>query len=396
MTPEPYDYSPLAEHPKLLALYTGWIGQKVCALTTFAVLRDQPGVWRQASAEVDRLTLILRAAEKAKVIDLSSETGALLGVAVGHYADGGWWTTDESTRERIAQHRERGERDEFADQEPDPGSTPFEPRLLLEHDPAYPVASTVIGELDAALVQAGAAMKALDVCRLGVLLSGFCYRSTPRLDVTFINSVFNDLAAHGMTDLGAENELRRALSLSEMGGDRRPASISAPKFFDPPFPGDVQGVGSGGRKPFDPEIDVGLEHRDLVLGCVFGRFGVPVPPAESDASLYPELPAMKMDLQVILDQAVEGSPGRKGVTQPVRDAAVDRGHFWIDEAIIYLGANQLGVNPRKFMYRLVEKGALPGKKINGRFVFYKADLDRVIANGDHKRSPGRPKKHHSA
>ena len=80
----------------------------------------------------------------------------------------------------------------------------------------------------------------------------------------------------------------------------------------------------------------------------------------------------------------------------MRDAAVDRGHFWIDEAIIYLGANQLGVNPRKFMYRLVEKGALPGKKINGRFVFYKADLDRVIANGDHKRSPGRPKKHHSA
>jgi len=37
------------------------------------------------------------------------------------------------------------------------------------------------------------ALNALDISRLGVLLSGFCYRSTPQIDVGFINSVLKDL-----------------------------------------------------------------------------------------------------------------------------------------------------------------------------------------------------------
>ena len=393
MTPDSYDYSPLAEHPKLLALYTGWIGQKICALTTFAVLRDQPGVWRQASAEVDRLTLVFRAAEKAEALDLSSETGALLGMAIGQYADGGWWTTDESTRERIAQHRERGERDEFPDQEPDPGSTPFQPRLLLEHDPAYPVASTVIGELDAALVQTSTAMNALNVCRLGVLLSGFCYRSTSGLDISFINSVLNDLAAQDMTDLGAENEFRRALYLSEMDGDRRPASISAPKFFDPPVPGDVQDGDSGGRRPFDPEIDVGLEHRDLILACVFKHFGVEVPPAESDAVWHPELMTVKGRLRTLSRQAVgQRAAGEEG-GHATGSTGKDHDHFWAEEAIEYLGLDRSGLkNPKMALQRLIKNQALRPEKIGRRNVFKRADLDRILEKGGRSRGRGRPPK----
>ena len=398
MIPESYDYDALAEHADLLALYTGWIGQKVCVLTTSAALWDRQDLWRQAPAEVDRLILVFRAAEKAKLIDLTSGIGALLGTLVRHCSDGGWWTSDEGTGERTADREEgRPDLEELIEDQAVREGTPLFPRLRLEENVLYPVADAVLRPLDEALRHMSSAVGSLDLFRLGTLLSGFCHRLSGPLPVRFVSSVLDDLASHELVDVRAENELRRELGLSEMGGDRRPLSISTPKSFDPPVPGDVQDVvGSGGRKPFDPEIDVGLEHRDLVLGCVFKHFGVPVPPAEIDASLYPELSTMKMDLQVILDQTVEGSPGRKGATQSVMDAAVDRGHFWIKEAIIYLGADQLGVDPKKFVYRLVRKGALPGKKINGRFVFYKADLDRVIANGDHKRSPGRPKKHHSA
>ena len=61
----------------------------------------------------------------------------------------------------------------------------------------------MINQLDAVLMQTAAAMDNLDLCRLGVLLSGFCYRSTPQLGVPFINSVLNNLAARGVTDLQA-------------------------------------------------------------------------------------------------------------------------------------------------------------------------------------------------
>ena len=39
MTTEPYDYEVIAQHPKLLIFYSGWVGQKVCFLTHSAYLR---------------------------------------------------------------------------------------------------------------------------------------------------------------------------------------------------------------------------------------------------------------------------------------------------------------------------------------------------------------------
>jgi hypothetical protein len=138
------------------------------------------------------------------------------------------------------------------------------------------------------------------------------------------------------------------------------------------------------------------DQRDLVLGCVFNRFDVIVPPAERDASQYPELVELKKTLQAVFVETTKSlSPGTEGERQG-KDAGAVRGHLWIDDAIRYLGADQLGVNPQKFIYRLIKKGALPAKKINGRFVFFKADLDRMIANGDHKRTRGRPRKGPSA
>ena len=67
--------------------------------------------------------------------------------------------------------------------------------------------------------------------------------------------------------------------------------------------------------------------------------------------------------------------------------------LWMHEAIAYLGLDRLGLaRPDKAMYRLINKGALRPKKISGHFAFDKAELDRVAANGDQKRGPGRPRK----
>ena len=67
--------------------------------------------------------------------------------------------------------------------------------------------------------------------------------------------------------------------------------------------------------------------------------------------------------------------------------------MWINEAIKYLGLDRTGIKrPDKAIHRLIKKGALHPKKISGRLVFHKKELDAVIANGDHKRGRGRPRK----
>ena len=67
--------------------------------------------------------------------------------------------------------------------------------------------------------------------------------------------------------------------------------------------------------------------------------------------------------------------------------------YWMHEAIIYLGLDRLGLaRPDKAIYRLIKKGALHPRKIAGRFAFDKTELDLVAANGDQKRSRGRPRK----
>jgi len=67
--------------------------------------------------------------------------------------------------------------------------------------------------------------------------------------------------------------------------------------------------------------------------------------------------------------------------------------LWLKEAVAYLGLDRIGLKePTKAIHRLINKGALHPKKISGRLVFDREELDRVLANGDHKRGRGRPRK----
>ena len=68
-------------------------------------------------------------------------------------------------------------------------------------------------------------------------------------------------------------------------------------------------------------------------------------------------------------------------------------HLWINEAIVYLGLDRIGIKrPDKAIHRIIRKGALHPKKISGRLLFDRAELDKVLANGDQKRGRGRPRK----
>ena len=120
MPTDAYNYELIAQHPKLLALYSGWIGQKISFLAHSAVTLDQPNLWSAAAPEMDRLVLLLHYATKAKILKLSDKPGAVLGELIGYFAAGGWWTSQGGTRERAAYHRNRREPDEFHDHEPGP------------------------------------------------------------------------------------------------------------------------------------------------------------------------------------------------------------------------------------------------------------------------------------
>ena len=67
--------------------------------------------------------------------------------------------------------------------------------------------------------------------------------------------------------------------------------------------------------------------------------------------------------------------------------------YWMHEAITYLGLDRLGLaQPEQAIYRMVRKGILKPRKIGRFLAFSKAELDHVVANGEKKRKPGRPRK----
>ena len=385
MSTERYEYKQIAEHPKLLAFYSGWIGQKVCFLTHSAVTCDRSDTWQTAAAEVDRLTLVLNTAEKAKMVKLSGETRTALSELIGHYATGGWWTSDSGTRDRMACQQERRElAQHFDDNDARPDEATFSPRLALEDNPSYPVAPTVINALDATIRQAAIAMDDLDACRLGTLLSGFGHRVTPRLHVQFVNSILDDLAAYDMTDLEAENEFRRAVGLSEVCEDRRPRSVTDPASGLRPFAPKDSTTDRNGRDPFTSYLGDMTGHRDAVLACVFRRFGVTLPPEESNASGHPELAGFKKKLR---------TAPRKVMKSQGKASSAEQTEFWAEEAIVYLGLDRRDMKrPDIALQRLIKNGSLRPTKIGRRNVFKKEDLDRIREKGDQARRRGRPRK----
>ncbi len=67
--------------------------------------------------------------------------------------------------------------------------------------------------------------------------------------------------------------------------------------------------------------------------------------------------------------------------------------YWMHEAIIYLGLDRLGLaQPEQAIYRMVRKGILKPRKIGRFLAFRKSELDHVVANGEKKRTPGRPRR----
>ncbi|MBL7221557.1 MAG: helix-turn-helix domain-containing protein, partial [Phycisphaerae bacterium] len=314
---------------------------------------------------------------------LSAETGAALCKLVGYFAASEWWTSRDGTRERMACKQARLKQEEFPDHERDPGDAPFRPQLLLERDSVYSVAPTVTGQLDAVLMQIAVVMDNLDLCRLGVSLAGFCYRSTSQLGVPFINSVLNNLAARDVTDLQAENEFRLTVGLTEVSEDRRPRSVTDPTLPPPFVPEDVT-AGSNRQGLFAPYVEDMTDQRDLILGCAFQRFDVMIPPAEWDASQYPELPRLKNKLQAASVKTTK-SAGKTNLTEETR--------FWTEEAIAYLGLDRCGLaRPDLSLQRYIKDGVLRPIKIGRRNAFTKAELDRVLEKGSQTRRRGRPRK----
>ena len=67
--------------------------------------------------------------------------------------------------------------------------------------------------------------------------------------------------------------------------------------------------------------------------------------------------------------------------------------YWMHEAIAYLGLDRLGLAyPEQAIYRMVRKGILKPRKIGRYLAFSKSDLEYVVANGEKKKTPGRPRK----
>jgi len=85
---EPYNYNIIAQQPKLLAFYAGWLGQKAYALAYSAVLRDRHELWANAAGEVDRLLLLAHEAAKLKHVDLSGDVGLALSELLARFSSG--------------------------------------------------------------------------------------------------------------------------------------------------------------------------------------------------------------------------------------------------------------------------------------------------------------------
>jgi len=259
-------------------------------------------------------------------------------------------------------------------------------------------AALPIGALDLAVSKVAVGLNALDVSRFGVMLGGFCYRSTARIDVGFVNSVLKDLAGHDLSDLNAENEFRRAVGLSQIDQNRLPLSLTDPKPMPAPsVPADGLDARRDGRNPFDRDLGWLVQNRELILGCVFRRFGVTVPPAMSDAVSHPEMAGLKHELRTL---AIAGGRGEATAaemkvegTEECRKDFTGQKEFWANEAIIYLGLDRLELaRPDMALQRLIGKGSLTPTKIGGRLVFKRAELDHVLEKGDEVRRRGRPRK----
>ncbi len=94
-----------------------------------------------------------------------------------------------------------------------------------------------------------------------------------------------------------------------------------------------------------------------------------------------EIEDIQQALSQIKTMPAKAAPDTKGVP-PSKDV------LYVKEAASYLGMTVK--RPDNAMQRLIERGDLPRKVINGRLVFSRADLDRLKSHGSRRSRRGRP------
>jgi len=154
----------------------------------------------------------------------------------------------------------------------------------------------------------------------------------------------------------------------------------------PSMPADLQDVAQDGHNPFDRDLGWLVQHRDLILGIVFRRFGVAVPPESNDAGRHPELAGLKRKLvaEMIARNVSNADPEANDATgsKASPKGAQNQTEFWTEEAIRYLGLDRTGdKRPDMVLQRLKENGDLNPKKIGRRNLYSKGELDKVLAKG---------------
>ena len=85
------------------------------------------------------------------------------------------------------------------------------------------------------------------------------------------------------------------------------------------------------------------------------------------------------------EAAATGTTGRSKPAVP----PANRDIFYAEEVYAALGLDRLK-RPDNALQRLTDRGDLHGRKINGRLVFKKADVERLKENGSRRSRRGRP------
>lgn len=287
-----YNYAVIAKRQKLLAVYLGWVAQKVCHLSHAAVLYDQMDLWRQAAAEVDRLLVLCCEAEKVSLVGEDWQVGELWPALIRLYGDGGWWTGAKGLADRRLGEADRGLRDSFAAGKIEDG--PFYPRLALEESAEYPIARDPLSALDHAVRWLSTGFGNLDLCRMGAAFSSIFHHIGPPLSPVFVAETLGDLAVHDAVDREVENRFRQSLGMVELLEDRTRKLTLDPAPMPPPdHRKDDSGRGDPRRRSFDEIRELGEDDRNLALACVFKRFGAVIPPLTFCGDDYLEFDEIK-------------------------------------------------------------------------------------------------------
>ena len=390
MSTASYGYAPLMGRPELLALYTGWLGQRLCFLACEAVFWNRRESWQAAEAEAGRLAGILLSGGDKRPKLLTGPPGAAMSRLLGQVGDPGWWS-DEILAIRQGDGADARRLEELVglcgEGQGARDPRPFFPMLSLDPGCRHPCAQQLLTGLADVVRGLAEALGQHGLCRCGILLSGLCHRLAGGVPVPLVDDALGLLSGRGLLGLEAENRLRRRLSLVQLNGDRRPLDTSTVPPASPPEPG---------HRPVDPAyapfsgyVEATCSQADVLEG-IFGEAGLAVPPEVPDGDWRADLKRLR---QVLHPKGTAPEDGDRPQRSPGgQDDGSQRTRFTTQQAAAYLELNGVYRRPEMVIQRLKNKGLLRPTKLNGRNVYSRQDLDRVREKGDAARRPGRPPK----